>query len=102
MLEVAAQETGDEAPDEWQPGDPENQSRRALQRVLRLPRGSERPAQLPVERRLVFVEPVCERAFHGEPGADEGLVHPVPRERVDEAGRIPGEQHASAARTVSR
>src|SRR6476469_450293 len=102
MLEVAAQEAGDEAPDKWQAGDPEDQSRRALQRVLRLPRGGERPAQLPLERRLVVVEPVCERTCHREPGADEGLVHPVPRERVDEAGRVPGEQHPSAAGAVSR
>ena len=59
MLEVAAQEPGDEAPDERQASDPEDQSRRALERVLRLPRRRERPAELPLQRLLVVVEPVA-------------------------------------------
>src|SRR5437763_6017894 len=43
-----------------------------------------------------------ENGRRGEPGADERLVHPVARERVDESGRVADEQRPTLRRRSAR
>ena len=108
MGEIAAQEGGREAPDERHAGDLVDEAREPLERQLRLPGGGQRAAERRVELRPVALEvrsppgEHVERGLGGQPRADERLVHPVPRERVDEPGRVADEQHPSADGPVAR
>src|SRR3954447_15530140 len=107
VRDVAAQESGGEAPDDRDPRDPEDEARKTIERQLRLPRRRERAAERGGEPMSVLVEArdpaleELERRLRRDPRAHERLVHPVAGERVDETRGVAHEQQPSANRRLS-
>src|SRR5262249_18307020 len=82
----------DERPDARGKDEAERGPRVAVEGELRRPRGlgvagkrRVEPLRVAVERVLAAAEQIT-HALGGQRGADESLVHPVTRDRVDEAG----------------
>src|SRR5262249_29360333 len=103
VLDVTADELIDERPDARGKDEAERCPRVAVEGELRRPRGlgvagkrRGEPLRVAVERVLAAAEQIT-HALGGQRGADESLVHPVTRDRVDEAGSI-ADQDGSAVR----
>jgi hypothetical protein len=92
MSQVAAQEAGDCVEHSRGAHSPEAGTRMAVSRALRFPRRCGVPVESGRERSFVAFGGPGEDGIGSESRRDEGLVHPVAGERVDEPRRVADQQ----------